>query len=83
MVKDSEYDLANQNAGNGLVKVNSLRLITCQKCQGVGGLRKIIYGMPSEDFDFANFISGGCCPTELTNPVGCKLCNWVGELSDI
>jgi hypothetical protein len=37
-----------------------LKKVPCPKCGKVGFLRQIIYGLPNEDFDFENNISGGC-----------------------
>ncbi len=52
-----------------------LRRIACPQC-GEVGLQKIIYGMPSDDFDFNKYIVGGCIMSEAD--IGCPKCEWVG-----
>jgi hypothetical protein len=65
---------ANQN--KVLINQNPLHEIQCKNCLKTGGLKKIIYGMPSKEFDFDKFISGGCCPPELSDRIGCIFCKW-------
>lgn len=69
---------SNQDAkpNKVLINQNPLLKIQCKKCLKIGGLKKIIYGMPSPEFDFDKFISGGCCPPELSDRVGCQFCKW-------
>ena len=59
-----------------LINQNPLRKIQCKNCLKTGGLKKIIYGMPSPEFDFDKFISGGCCPPEQSDRIGCQYCKW-------
>jgi hypothetical protein len=40
------------------------------------GLKRIIYGMPDEDFPFEKYIAGGCIMSEAD--IGCTKCDWVG-----
>jgi hypothetical protein len=56
-----------------------LSTASCPSCGGVGVLRRILYGMPSADFDFDKFIVGGCCVTDVDPEVGCVKCDWVGK----
>ena len=59
-----------------LINQNPLREIQCKQCLKFGGLKKIIYGMPSPEFDFDKFISGGCCPPDFSDRIGCQFCKW-------
>lgn len=55
-----------------------LSTTSCPKCQQVGGIKKILYGMPSSDFDFDKYIVGGCCVTDEEPEIGCVKCGWEG-----
>jgi hypothetical protein len=59
-----------------LINQNPLHEIQCKNCLKTGGLKKIVYGLPSPEFDFDKFISGGCCPPEMADRIGCKFCKW-------
>lgn len=52
----------------------------CPRC-GQKMLKKIVYGMPGEDFDFENSFIGGCVPG--VEDVGCKNCEWTGLRSEL
>ncbi len=49
--------------------------IPCPSC-GEKTLKKILYGMPGDDFDFQKYFVGGCAPS--AEDIGCKNCEWVG-----
>jgi type II secretory ATPase GspE/PulE/Tfp pilus assembly ATPase PilB-like protein len=49
----------------------------CPRCSQVGTLRKIVYGMPSADFNFEKYIVGGCIQNDEAN-TGCLACEWEG-----
>lgn len=51
---------------------------SCPQCQQFGGLKRILYGMPSSDFDFDKYIVGGCCITHNDPEIGCIKCGWEG-----
>jgi len=57
--------------------------LAATSCPGCGelGLQKIIYGMPSGDFDFEKYMVGGCMPSEKN--VGCRACGWSGTLKEL
>jgi len=57
-----------------------LRRIACPQC-GEVGLQKIIYGMPSDDFNFDKFIVGGCIVSEAN--IGCPKCEWSGIRNEL
>ena len=52
----------------------------CPQC-GEKALKKIVYGMPGEDFDFKNKFVGGCMPGP--EDIGCKNCEWTGFRNDL
>ena len=62
-------------------KSRSLKKIACPGCGGIGTLRKILYGMPGEDFDFEKYEVGGCIVE--VNDVACKECGWFGVRKEI
>jgi hypothetical protein len=53
-------------------RINSL---ACPQC-GEKTLKKIVYGMPGDNFNFQKNFVGGCIPSE--EDIGCKNCEWVG-----
>lgn len=57
-----------------------LRTLVCPQC-GALGLKRIIYGMPDEDFPFEKYIVGGCIMSEAD--IGCTKCDWVGIWAEL
>jgi hypothetical protein len=53
--------------------------LVCPKC-GEKTLKKIVYGMPGDNFNFQKNFVGGCIPSE--EDIGCKNCEWVGIRAD-
>lgn len=53
---------------------------SCPNCHSSEYLRPILYGMPSEDFDYEKFEVGGCIPSEAS--VRCSKCDWEDESSE-
>ena len=70
-------------AGTNARKRVRLSATSCPSCGVVGSLKRIIFGMPSEDFDYDRYISGGCCVTPDDPEVGCTTCGWVGKFVNI
>jgi len=58
-----------------------LSSLACPECGEIGTLRKIIYGMPSDDFNFDKFIFGGCIVSEAD--IGCPKCEWSGIRNEL
>ena len=54
--------------------------LVCPAC-GEKTLKKIVYGMPGENFDFRKNFVGGCIPSP--EDIGCKNCEWVGFRSQL
>jgi hypothetical protein len=48
--------------------------LSCPNCKSSENLKKILYGMPSDDFDHEKFEVGGCVPSDAT--VRCTKCEW-------
>lgn len=57
------------------IKRKQLRTLVCPQC-GTKGLKKILYGMPGDDFPFDRFIVGGCIMSDAD--IGCPKCDWSG-----
>ena len=55
-----------------------LSTASCPTCGEIGGLKRILFGMPGEDFDFEKYIVGGCIVSEVDPEVGCVNCGWEG-----
>jgi len=56
-----------------------LSTASCPQCKTVGKLKKIVFGMPGEDFDFEKYIVGGCVITGDDPEIGCAECRWEGK----
>ena len=56
-----------------------LRSLVCPRCGNVG-LKKILYGMPADDFPFDKYIVGGCVLSDAD--VGCVKCDRAGIWAD-
>ena len=69
------------NLGGVKRKRIALKKIACPSCGGLGTLRKILYGMPGEDFDFEKYEVGGCIVE--VNDVSCKECGWFGVRKEL
>jgi hypothetical protein len=50
--------------------------ITCPTCASSTGVRKILYGMPSEEPDSEKFLVGGCISDERSPTHECIKCGW-------
>lgn len=61
-------------------KRKPLTAISCPGC-GEVGLQKIVYGMPSDDFNFDKYIVGGCIMSDFD--IGCKKCGWKGMRQEL
>jgi len=46
----------------------------CPNCDSKQYLKRIVYGLPSSDFNFEKFHSGGCMPCEAK--FHCSKCGW-------
>jgi hypothetical protein len=64
-------------------KYARLKTAQCPACGGVGVLKKIMYGMPSADFDFEKYIVGGCFVTGQDPEIGCVECGWEGMRGEL
>jgi hypothetical protein len=51
--------------------------ITCPNCNTSKKLKKILYGMPGENFDHKKYFVGGCMPSSAT--LHCMDCDWENE----
>jgi hypothetical protein len=56
----------------------AFRKLTCPECLKVGVIRRILWGMPGEDFDHRRFASGGCVMNGDDPDVRCMECMWEG-----
>ena len=53
--------------------------IICPTCKEMGDVHKIIYGMPTADFDFEKYEVGGCVVFFMEKPNWkCRNCGWEG-----
>ena len=55
---------------------------SCPECGEIGTIRKILWGMPTQEaFDSGDFVIGGCMVNaDGSDPkVGCLECSWTGN----
>ena len=50
--------------------------ISCPTCESSTGIRKILYGMPSEEPDSQKYLVGGCISEENSPTHECIDCGW-------
>jgi hypothetical protein len=50
----------------------------CPNCNSDKHLKKILYGMPGDSFDFTKYHVGGCMPGDST--VHCSNCGWEDDM---
>ncbi len=55
----------------------------CPKCNEMGKLKEILYGMPSEDYNQDKYVLGGCCIEENDPEIQCTVCEWVGMKEEV
>jgi hypothetical protein len=56
----------------------AFRKLTCPQCHKVGVIRRLLWGMPGEDFDHRRYASGGCVMEGDDPDVRCGNCMWEG-----
>jgi len=57
----------------------ALRTLACPDCLQKAVLQRILYGMPTPDFDYTKFASGGCIVFPGQPDIACKECGWRGH----
>jgi hypothetical protein len=59
----------------------TLGSLICPQCGEKGNIRKILYGMPGDGFDFEKYAVGGCCMNgDGSDPeIACRKCEWQGR----
>jgi hypothetical protein len=55
----------------------------CPKCNAMGKVKEILYGMPSEDYNQDKYVLGGCCIEENDPEIQCTECDWVGMMEEV
>ncbi len=55
----------------------------CPKCNQMGKVKEILYGMPSEDYNQDKYVLGGCCIEDNDPEIQCIACEWVGTKEDV
>jgi len=56
-----------------------LRRLNCPGCGKKATLRRIVFGLPTEEFDYSRNISGGCVVRDDSPEIGCVECEWSGS----
>jgi hypothetical protein len=59
-----------------------MQVMPCPECGEVGTIRKILWGMPTQEaFESGDFVIGGCLVQgDGSDPkYGCQICSWNGN----
>lgn len=59
------------------------RFTFCPKCNEMGKIKEVLYGMPSEDYNQEKFVLGGCCISDNDPEIQCTNCDWCGMKEDV
>lgn len=59
------------------------RFTFCPKCNEMGKVKEVLYGMPSEDYHQEKFVLGGCCISDNDPEIQCTNCDWSGMKEDV
>lgn len=81
---DAGYEVLSEY-GNPIEKstISIGRFTFCPKCNEMGKIKEILYGMPSEDYNQEKFVLGGCCITDNDPEIQCTSCDWSGTKEDV
>ena len=55
----------------------------CPKCNEMGKVKEILYGMPLSDYNQKKYVLGGCCITDNDPEIQCTECDWVGMMEEV
>jgi len=55
------------------------KLPICENCGSETGIRRILWGLPSSEPDFDEFVIGGCMPGENPPSLRCIDCGWEND----
>lgn len=69
-----------------LIKKSKVRIgkfTFCPKCNEMGKVKEILYGMPLSDYNQEKYVLGGCCITDNDPEIQCTACEWVGMLEEV
>ena len=55
------------------------RLPICENCGSETGIRRILWGLPSSEPDFDEYVIGGCMPGENPASLRCIDCGWEND----
>ena len=68
-IKKGIREFIRRMENNGKMPKIKIKFVSCKpvKCPFCGSedMKEIIYGLPSPDFDYSRYISGGCCARPL------------------
>jgi hypothetical protein len=65
------------------MKLKQVLNCDCPKCGDTKSLRKVIWGMPSQEPDPKKYVLGGCCLPEVLHELECISCGWNGDIAEI
>ena len=55
------------------------KLPICENCGSPTGIRKILWGLPSEEPESNEYVLGGCMPGENPASLRCLECEWEND----
>ena len=64
-------------------KIRIGKFTFCPKCNEMGKVKEILYGMPLSDYNQEKYVLGGCCITDNDPEIQCTACGWVGMMEEV
>jgi len=55
----------------------------CPQCNEPGKVKRILYGMPAQDYNHEKYVLGGCCVTDDDPEIQCTACDWSGMMEEV
>ena len=64
-------------------KIRIGKFTFCPKCNEMGKVKEILYGMPLSDYNQEKYVLGGCCITDNDPEIQCTACDWAGMTEEV
>jgi hypothetical protein len=55
----------------------------CPKCNAMGKVKEIFFGIPCEDHDLDRYVLVGSCVEDYDPEIQCTVCEWLGVKEEV